>query len=350
MLFDAQGEDSEPDIAQVDTARLSDQQLLWVDVCGGGERALTDVLERLGLSAHAAAIHAGLQGAPRVENFGEWFLLHAVAIAGDGDAASADDIGSGRGHGGLRHATRQHRKHEPPRAMRIIPQSFTIVTGRNYVLTVHDAPLYFLDALREREQAETQLGVLSAESFTASLLDWQLATYFEAVSTFETAVDSLEVDLLTNDHQRHCLPELAGLRRTVSSLRQQLSPHRNLFAALERPDFRPSEDEVSANQHFHQIGKRFDHAMDAIDNARDLVVGTFELFATRAAQRTNDNMRRLTFATVLIGSLAVLAGILGMNFDVAFFESGAKGFWSAIAGMALIAVVALAVARARDWL
>ncbi len=61
-------------------------------------------------------------------------------------------------------------------------------------------------------------------------------------------------------------------------------------------------------------------------------------------------MRRLTFATVLLGSLAVLAGVLGMNFDVAFFESGAKGFWTAIAGMTVISIVALGVARMRDWL
>lgn len=61
-------------------------------------------------------------------------------------------------------------------------------------------------------------------------------------------------------------------------------------------------------------------------------------------------MRRLTFVTVLIGRLAVLAGILGMNFTVAFFDSGAVGFWSAIAGMVLLALIALAVPRARDWL
>jgi len=35
---------------------------------------------------------------------------------------------------------------------------------------------------------------------------------------------------------------------------------------------------------------------------------------------------------------------------MAFFDSGATGFWSAIAGLVVIAIVSLTVARARDWL
>ncbi len=338
-LFDADGKDSELDTAQIDPANLSEHQLLWIDLCGEHDALLADLVARLGLADHVAAVRAGLQGRPRVENFGEWFLIRADAIV-DADAAQSD-------HG---HSDGKHGRSARAGGLRYTAQDLTIVTGHNFVLTVHSEPLPFLDELRQREQAETQLGVLSAESFTASLLDWQLATYFDAVSGFEAAVDRLEVNLLSSRRQRDCLPELAQLRRVVSRLRRRLAPHRNLFAALERPDFRPTLDGAPADTHFHLLCERFDHAMDTVENARDLVVGSFELFATRAAQRTNDNMRRLTFATVLLGTLAVLAGVLGMNFDAAFFGSGGEGFWRAVAGMVLLALIALGVARARDWI
>ena len=81
-----------------------------------------------------------------------------------------------------------------------------------------------------------------------------------------------------------------------------------------------------------------------------LVVGSFELFTTRTAQRTNDTMKVLTFFTVLLGTLAVVAGVLGMNFAAPFFDSGMRGFWIAIGSMAAIAVLAMLVARWRDWL
>ena len=101
------------------------------------------------------------------------------------------------------------------------------------------------------------------------------------------------------------------------------------------------------------VGKvvpEFERAMDAVENARDLVVGSFELFATRSSERTNDTMRALTFVTVLLGTLSVVAGTLGMNFAAPFFDTGGRGFWTAFAGMALVAVIAIVVARWRRWI
>ena len=87
-----------------------------------------------------------------------------------------------------------------------------------------------------------------------------------------------------------------------------------------------------------------------VQNTRDLVVGTFELFSSQTALRTNETMRALTFYTVLIGTMAVVAGVLGMNFDAPFFDAGAKGFWWALAGMGAIVVVAVVLGRRRRWL
>ena len=157
-------------------------------MCGEDDTSLADVVARPGLAERIDAVRAGLQGRPRVENFGEWFLIRAAAITDGGNTPlDADNSPDKPQH------THAHAGH-----MRVAAQEFTIVTGHNFVLTLHAEPLRFIDQLREREQAETQLGVLSAESFTASLLDWQLATYFDAVSEFEAAVDQLEVNLLTS--------------------------------------------------------------------------------------------------------------------------------------------------------
>ena len=90
--------------------------------------------------------------------------------------------------------------------------------------------------------------------------------------------------------------------------------------------------------------------VDSVENARDLVVGSFELLATRLSQRTNESMRVLTFYTVLIGSLAVVAGVLGMNFKAPLFEAGAGGFWGVVAGMVGVVLLALWAARRKGWL
>ena len=90
--------------------------------------------------------------------------------------------------------------------------------------------------------------------------------------------------------------------------------------------------------------------MDAVEMARELVVGSFELFTTRSAQRTNDTMRVLTFVTVLLGTLAVVAGAMGMNFKAPLFDTGKTGFWVTVGLMGLVTVVATVVARWRKWM
>jgi len=326
VLFDADHDDRAIDVDAVDRDALSDRQLLWIDVEQDAESshgvqvddaALQRLVRRLGLGDGAIAALRRLDGHARLQNFGDWFLAQATVVEHAGELKF-----SGRG--------------------------LAIVAGRNFVLTLHRGPLAALEQLRAREHADTHLGVLSAESFTASLLDWQLASYFDAVTDFEAAVDRLEVALLGRRFRHDYLPELAALRRGASRLRRMLAPHRNLFSALARPDFRPDAD-GDANAHFLALDERFMRAMDAVENARDLVVGSFELSTTRTAQRTNDTMRALTVFTVLIGTLAVVAGVLGMNFPAPFFDSGARGFWIAVGTMAGIAVAGLGLARWRRW-
>jgi Mg2+ and Co2+ transporter CorA len=173
-------------------------------------------------------------------------------------------------------------------------------------------------------------------------------SYLHAVTDFEATVDRLEVTILARTVNPDSLPELARLRRGASRLRRMLAPHRHVFGALARPDFRPDET-GTADRQFRALEQRFERAMDAVENTRELVVGSFELFTTRMAQRTNDTMRALTFVTVLLGSLAMIAGALGMNFKAGFFDSADVGFWTAIGVMAAIVVTAVAIGRWRRW-
>ncbi len=70
---------------------------------------------------------------------------------------------------------------------------------------------------------------------------------------------------------------------------------------------------------------------------------------TQTAQRTNDVMRVLTIVNVILLPAVVLAGIMGMNFKVAFFEN-TNLFWIVIAAMVVIAAGSLVLARWRQWL
>jgi Mg2+ and Co2+ transporter CorA len=314
-LFNADGRDQQVDPYALRLPDLSQRQLAWIDASVAGPEAARQLLQRLGLEILPAAALTSEDQLP-LHPWQDWFIARAEAAAIDVD---------------------------PPRG-----EPWWLVVGPNAVLTLHRAPLPFLDELFDRDDPDSQLGVLSADSFAASLLDRMLTAYFAAIDSLEDEVDEFEVALLVPRLQGSKLPALRKLRRTVSTLRRMLASHRDLFDALSRPDFRPDRQD-EANGHFVAVSARYERAVDAVENARSLLIGAFELLSARQSQQTNDSMRVLTFVTVLLGSLAVIAGVLGMNFDAGLFHTGSRGLWTAIGGMALIVIAATLWARARGW-
>src|SRR5690606_26862125 len=122
----------------------------------------------------------------------------------------------------------------------------------------------------------------------------------------------------------------------VSRLRASLSGQRNVFYALSRPDHQQMAHSGAA-PHFQVLTGRFERAIDEVEHTRDLVVGSFELFASRSSQLTNDLVKTLTYLTAVIGVCAAVAGIFGMNFETGFFVTGDTGFYVTI--IALIVVI-----------
>jgi magnesium transporter len=93
---------------------------------------------------------------------------------------------------------------------------------------------------------------------------------------------------------------------------------------------------------------RLESAMDAVEGLREGLIGTFDIHMSRVSQRANDVMRTLTLLSAVLLPAVVLAGIMGMNFKLDFFDT-TTNFWLVIVAMVLLAVTILGVARARGW-
>jgi len=97
------------------------------------------------------------------------------------------------------------------------------------------------------------------------------------------------------------------------------------------------------------LGDRLEHAMEAVEGPRDSLLGTYDIHMGRAAQRANDVMKALTVLSAVLLPAVVLAGIMGMDFQVGFFENP-DDFWLVLLGMVVFAVGILAFARWRRWI
>ena len=221
-----------------------------------------------------------------------------------------------------------------------------VLVGPRWIITRHAEGMELLDEHRARITDQREIGLLSTVGFLVSVLDWHIDSFFRAAEGLETEVDRLDDAALASD--RDILGRMVHMRRRIARVRHLAGLHREVFAEIARPDFLPELAEADAASLGRTI-ERLGRATEAISHVRDMLIGTFDISMTRTAQRTNDIMRVLTWASVILLPAVVIAGVMGMNFKVPIFENSAF-FFVVIGFMVATAVVTLLVARWRRWL
>lgn len=319
VLYTVDALDQAPDLSAVAVDSLSEKQLLWIDLSSPDDAEKEQVAKLFGFDLELLRLSTSSRQLPSLISYGAFFRVTANAVS-------------------------RKSGHE-----RLELNAVTLVVGSNYVVSVHDQGADFLEGLRKREQGDSNIGSLSAESFSASLLDWLLDSYFHEIDKLVHDVDRLEITILGKKLPGEFLESLVKARRRIAALRRALKSHRDVFYGLARPDFTATE-KVESRPHFEALNKHYERAEDELESARDLVIGSFELLSTRSAQKTNDTMRVLTFVTVLMGLLALVAGILGMNFELPLFQTGTRGFVIVAVGMFVFTVLSVGLAYLRRWL
>lgn len=316
-LYDARGEDRAIDLEALDPSTVEDRQLLWIDVDERSEASLGLIARKLSLEPHIVRQLGPDRRRPRLVRAPDRLALTLVAVEPDGPEAA------------------------------LTAKAVDIVAGRNLVVTVHEGSLLAIRDLDEQLQGEQQIGRLDAGALLTGLVDVVIGRYLAEVESIEKEIDRLDTLALKarGDHGAF-LAAVVELRRRIALLRRSLTPNRNALGPISRPDFQALDEILDP---WPGINDRLELAIEAVENVRESLVGSFDIYLGQSAQHTNDVMKVLTLISAILLPAVVLAGIMGMNFKLAFFDT-AENFGIVLAAMATLAVAILIVARWRRWI
>jgi len=318
-LYDASGADEEVELSEEIYAQLSDKKMLWVDVSSREPETIKKIGSILKLEKLPLSQLLSITERPKLEKYENFYRFFIKSV----DTAEEEKLTS---------------------------VAIDFVVGNNFLITIHDGEVPYFQEFRELENGETTLGELDTEGFITTFLDLHIVSYFRAIERIEHQVDRFDERILrTNIDDKRFLEDMVKLRRDASKLRKWFMPQRDVFYALSRPDFRPTAESEYVADTFANLIQHFENAVEAIENSRETVLSLFDLYTTRAAHRMNNLMKRLTFITIIVGSMSIIAGVLGMNFEETFFKSP-NGFWMAILAMGVLGIGLTGMAKVFDWI
>ena len=314
MLFDRDQVDHLDDLPD-DPEGLNGSKLLWVDIDRGEGEKADEVARAFDLDEATRDHLASSSGRAVFDDYGRYIHVTTYSPCDDeeGDLVALE-----------------------------------CVVGENWVITAHDRPVSVLDEFEERVSGSGGTGVLDGPAFLATLLEWVLAAYSGAFERLEERLEEFDVQAMRGNSTEQDIERLVTERQEVGRLRRALAAHRSPLTALTHPDLQALGGDASAER-FQSLLGRFETTVQEARDARESIVGSFDVLIARTGHRTNDIMKVLTLASVTLLPGAVIAGVMGMNFKVGLFAM-TWVFYVVLALMAAIAILTVGVAKLRGWL
>ena len=222
------------------------------------------------------------------------------------------------------------------------------IVGQNWVVTAHEHPIRVLEEFAQRVSGSGDTGSLDGPSFLAALLEWVLGSYTAAFERMEERLEEFDVNAMRGEGADDDIEQLVEMRRQLGNLRRALAAHRSALVALTHPELEALGDHASSER-FQSLFVRFEATLQEARDVREAIVGSFDVLIARGGHKSNRIMTVLTLTSVILLPGALLAAVMGMNFQVGFFKDTSM-FWVVVGAIVAFAPITIGVAKLRDWI
>jgi magnesium transporter len=221
---------------------------------------------------------------------------------------------------------------------------FFLSKGR--LVTVATEPIAVLDEWIGRCAKPVFGSMPEASRLVYHLLDALIDDYYPAMDQLEDQAEALE-DLVFAGRPVG-VKDLLRLKRRLLETRRRLGPLRDILNGLLRHDqpLIARADRI----YFQDVYDHVLRVLEHVDLNRDLLASILDANLATVSNRLNQIMRVLTVASVVLMSMALIAGIYGMNFKFMPELGWPNGYPLSLASMAAVGLVELWIFRKMGWL
>jgi len=222
-----------------------------------------------------------------------------------------------------------------------------LVLGQGFLLSSHPA------AWDPRAGAHFRAGLAPTMKAGSDHLLWAVFdaivdAYFPFADRVEDEIDAIQ-DNVMGRADRATLGRVFALKRELIAVRRAVSPVREVLNQLTNRELALIDAEEII--YFRDI---YDHVIrltDELDNDRELVTATLDVYLSQVNNNLSAIMKRLTGVTVILAGVGAIAGVFGMSeAGLAFSGGEALGFWAVTAATVTVAALVAWFLRRIDWI
>lgn len=306
--------------------------------------SIEECLERVPTS-HNTWIHVrGVYDPHIIERIGKKFDIHSLVL---------EDV-MNIGHSGKLDASEEYifiilkMLNYDSKTNKIADEQFSIIFGRNYILTFSENSSDIFETIRNRLQNSSQrLRSLGPDYLAYSLMDYIVDRYFLILEIIDTELEELE-ELLVRTPSQEIMRKIQQMKRQIILLRKSVWPTReviNKFSKLETPLINSTTQFYMRDVYDHTI-----QAIDTIESFRDIASGMLDIYLSNMSQRMNEIMKLLTIVATIFVPLTFLASLYGMNFDYMPELHMRWGYPVLLLSMICMAIGMLYYFRRKHWI
>jgi magnesium transporter len=290
--------------------------LVWIDVSNPGEAEAAILRDRCGF--HPLAVEDCIRGRqrPKIDRYADFlFLVLYVASIN-------------------------------PERHRMALNEIHIFLGERYIVTVHDHKVSEVSEIVARWRASPQ-HFTSTGWLAYALLDEVVDDYFPVLEHFAERAEQVE-NAIFERLEAPGMQQILLLRHQLILFRRAVVPGRDVLSSLLRRDVPFLQPELLP--YFQDVHDHTIRVTEGIDAMRELLSGALEAHLTVASNRLNQTVRMLTAWSIILMSMALVAGVYGMNFVAMPELEWRWGYYAALGLMAAVGGGLVTFFRRRGWL
>ena len=227
--------------------------------------------------------------------------------------------------------------------------TFSIVFGKNYVLTFSDCETKIFDLILERLRSSTtqRLRQQGSDYLAYRLLDTIVDQYYIVLEGLGELIEQTEELIIASPTQQNSR-NIYRLKRKMLLLRKIIWPIREVISHL----LQAEEKLVTP---FTRVYLRdvYDHVaqvIDTIEMFRDTLSNMLDMYLSSLTNRMNEIMKVLTIISTIFIPITFIASLYGMNFTNMPELHWQYGYQTALGAMVAIVVIMLVFFKRKNWL